>query len=200
MLKTNLSWPWRVSWFSPEGQPFRTRAFLPALSEHLALNHSGPGYPPAPNTSCQKVQTRRSVHTTRSKKTSTWKCIQAPKWFWWFLTITNWGYDAFNKVCAGIKWENQEEDEKKVPNFKISMVDSIGDLILIFGLNLSIGSPYYQGGRIRINFKLLKCFIWDDIFERKHSQNTPQHKLSALCRMIRPWSGWSGQTVPGSSA
>ena len=42
----------------------------------------------------------------------------------------------------------QEEDERKVPNFKLSMVDSIGDLILIFGLNLSIGSPYYQGGRI----------------------------------------------------
>ena len=83
----------------------------------------------------------------------------------------------------------QEEDERKVPNFKLSMVDSIGDLILIFGLNLSIGSPYYQGGRIRMNFRLLKYFIGDDIFERKHSQNSPQHKVSALCRMIRPWSG-----------
>ena len=50
----------------------------------------------------------------------------------------------------------QEEDERKVPNFKLSMVDSIGDLILIFGLNLSIGSPYYQGGRILNEFLVVK--------------------------------------------
>ena len=41
--------------------------------------------------------------------------------------------------------KKQEEDGKKVPNFKLSMVDSIGDLIIIFDLNLSIGSPHYQG-------------------------------------------------------
>ena len=39
------------------------------------------------------------------------------------------------------------------------MVESIGDLILIFSLKLSIGSPYYQGGRIWTNFRFSKCFI-----------------------------------------
>ena len=28
----------------------------------------------------------------------------------------NLGYDAFNKMCAGINENNQEEDERKVPN------------------------------------------------------------------------------------
>ena len=111
------------------------------------------------------------------------------------------GYDAFKKVCAGIKWENQEEDEKKVPNIKLSMVDSIGDLVLIFGLNLSIGSPYYQGGRIWLNFRLSKYFklrwySWES--------RTPLTKLSAqsFCTgsddPAEQWisalskSGWSG--------
>ena len=75
--------------------------------------------------------------------------------------------------------------KKRSPIFKLSMVDSIGDLILIFGLNLSIGSPYYQGGCIWMNFRLLKYFIWDDIHERKHSQNIPLHKVSVQGRMIR---------------
>ena len=42
----------------------------------------------------------------------------------------------------------KEKMKRRSPSFKLSMVDSIGDLILIFGLNLSIGSPYYQWGRI----------------------------------------------------
>ena len=28
----------------------------------------------------------------------------------------NLGYDAFNKMCAGINKNNQEEDERKAPN------------------------------------------------------------------------------------
>ena len=28
----------------------------------------------------------------------------------------NLGYDAFNKMCAGINENNQEEDERKAPN------------------------------------------------------------------------------------
>jgi len=35
-------------------------------------------------------------------------------------------------------------------------VDSIGDLTLIFSFNLSIGSPYYQGGRILNEFLVVK--------------------------------------------
>ena len=103
-------------------------------------------------------------------------------------------------MCAEIKWEKQEEDEKKVPNLNLGMVDSIGDLILIFGLNLSIGSPYYQGGRIRMNFRLLKYFIWDDILERKHSQNISLHKGSAQGRMIRPHSKIQYCTSPDDPA
>jgi len=80
------------------------------------------------------------------------------------------------------------------------MVDSIGDLILIFGLNLSIGSPYYQGGRSRMNFRLLKYFIWDDILERKHSQNISLHKGSAQGRMIRPHSKIQYCTSPDDPA
>ena len=88
------------------------------------------------------------------------------------------------------------------------MVESIEALILIFGLNLSIGSPYYQGGRIWMNFRLSKCLIWDDIVARhtnsltKHSAQKSLHKSewsgqivdfgSAQVRMIRPWAGWSG--------
>ena len=84
--------------------------------------------------------------------------------------------------------------EKKVPNFKLSMVDSIRDLVLIFGLNLSIDSPYYHEGRIWMNFRLSKCFMmrWYSWESR-----TPLTKLSAqsfctgsddpaLVRMIRP--------------
>ena len=56
------------------------------------------------------------------------------------------GYDAFNKMCAGINENNQEEDERKAPIQIQYMVDPIRVLILIFGLKLSIGSPYYQGG------------------------------------------------------
>jgi len=32
----------------------------------------------------------------------------------------NLGYDAFNKMCAGINENNQEEDERKVPNSNLS--------------------------------------------------------------------------------
>ena len=88
------------------------------------------------------------------------------------------------------------------------MVDSIGDLILIFGLNLSIGSPYYQGGRIWMNFRLSKCFIWDDILERHafHSQNTLAESFCTgsdhpgLPRMIRPNSIFQHWVSPDDSA
>ena len=58
----------------------------------------------------------------------------------------NLGYNAFNKMCAGINENNQEEDERKAPIQIQYMVDLIGVLILIFGLKLSIAPPYYQGG------------------------------------------------------
>ena len=100
----------------------------------------------------------------------------------------NLGIWCFEENVCRNKMRKQEEDERKVPNFKLSMVDSIGDLILIFGLNLSIGSPYYQGGHIRMNFGLSKCFIWDDILERKHSQKSLSTKFLHCA-------GWSGRTV-----
>ena len=58
----------------------------------------------------------------------------------------NLGYDAFNEMCVGINKNNQEEDERKALIQIYCMVDSIGVLILIFGLKLSIGPLYYQGG------------------------------------------------------
>ena len=94
--------------------------------------------------------------------------------------------------------------KRRSPNFKLSMVDSIGDLILILGLNLSIVSPYYQGGRIWMNFRLSKCFIWDDILERHafHSQNTLAQSFCmgsdhpGLPRMIRPNSDFQHWVSP----
>ena len=62
----------------------------------------------------------------------------------------NLGYDAFNKMCAGINENNQEEDERKVPNSNSTHGGSYQSLILIFGLKLSIGPPYYQGGCARL--------------------------------------------------
>ena len=58
------------------------------------------------------------------------------------------GYDAFNKMCAGINEIIKEKMKGRSPIQIYRMVDSIEDLILIFGLKLSIQSPYYQGGRI----------------------------------------------------
>ena len=60
----------------------------------------------------------------------------------------NLGYDAFNKMCAGINEIIKEKMKGRSPIQIYRMVDSIEDLILIFGLKLSIQSPYYQGGRI----------------------------------------------------
>ena len=94
--------------------------------------------------------------------------------------------------------------KRRSPNFKLSMVDSIGDLILILGLNLSIVSPYYQGGRIWMNFRLSKCFIWDDILERHafHSQNILAQSFCTgsdhpgLPQMIRPNSDFQHWVSP----
>ena len=49
----------------------------------------------------------------------------------------NLGYDAFNKMCAGINENNQEEDEKKAPNSNSTHGGSYQSLILIFGLKLN---------------------------------------------------------------
>jgi len=51
-------------------------------------------------------------------------------------------------MCAGINEIIKEKMKGRSPIQIYRMVDSIKDLFLIFGLNLSIGSPYYQGGRI----------------------------------------------------
>ena len=60
----------------------------------------------------------------------------------------NLGYDAFNKMCAEINEIIKKKMKERSPIQIYHMVDSIRDLILIFGLKLSIGPPYYQGGRI----------------------------------------------------
>ena len=60
----------------------------------------------------------------------------------------NLGYDAFNKMCAGIIEIIKKKMKGRSPIQIYRMVDSIGDLILIFCLKLSIGPPYYQGGHI----------------------------------------------------
>ena len=57
-------------------------------------------------------------------------------------------YNAFNKMCAGIIEIIKKKMKGRSPIQIYCMVDSIGDLILIFDLKLSIGPPYYQGGRI----------------------------------------------------
>ena len=82
------------------------------------------------------------------------------------------------------------------------------ELILIFGMNLSIVSPYYQGGRTWMNFRLSKCFIWDDILERHafHSQNTLAQSFCTgsdhpgLPRMIRPNSDFQHWVSPDDPA
>ena len=98
--------------------------------------------------------------------------------------------------------------KKKVPNFKLSVVDSIGELILIFGLKLSIGSPYYQGGRIWTNFRLSKCFIlrW---YSWESCTSLPKHSVQSFCtgldhpglpRMIQPnsvFQHWVSPDDPG---
>ena len=62
----------------------------------------------------------------------------------------NLGYDAFNKMCVGINENNQEENERKAPNSNSIHGGFYRSLILIFGLKLSIGPPYYQGGCVRL--------------------------------------------------
>ena len=44
----------------------------------------------------------------------------------------NLGYDAFNKICAGINENNQEEDGRKAPNSNSVHGGSYRSLILIF--------------------------------------------------------------------
>ena len=44
----------------------------------------------------------------------------------------NSGYDALNKMCAGINENNQEEDERKTPNSNSTHGGSYRSLILIF--------------------------------------------------------------------
>ena len=44
----------------------------------------------------------------------------------------NLGYDAFNKMCAEINENNQEEDERKAPNSNSVHGRSYRSLILIF--------------------------------------------------------------------
>ena len=51
-------------------------------------------------------------------------------------------------MCAGIIEIIKKKMKGMSPIQIYRMVDSIGDLILIFCLKLSIGPPYYQGGRI----------------------------------------------------
>ena len=49
-----------------------------------------------------------------------------------------------------------------------------------------------KGGRIRMNFWLLKCFTWEATLERNSpTKKSAQHKVSALGRMIRPNSAQS---------
>ena len=87
-------------------------------------------------------------------------------------------------------------------------MESIGDLILIFSLKLSIGSPYYQRRPIWMNFRLSKCFIWDDILERHafHSQNILAQSFytgsdhPGLPRMIRPNSDFQHWISPDDPA
>ena len=59
-------------------------------------------------------------------------------------------------------------------------MDSIGDLILIFSLNLSINSSYYQGGRIWTNFKLSKCFTlrW---YSWESRTSLTKHSAQSFC-------------------
>ena len=44
----------------------------------------------------------------------------------------NLGYDAFNKMCAGVNENNQEEDERKAPNSNSTHGGSYRSLILFF--------------------------------------------------------------------
>ena len=70
MLKTNLSWPWRASLSSREEQPSRTRAFSLTLSDHLALDHPGLGYLPAPTPPAKKIK-QKDLYTLLDLYSST---------------------------------------------------------------------------------------------------------------------------------
>ena len=80
----------------------------------------------------------------------------------------------------------------------------MGVLILIFGLNLIIGSPYYQGRRIRSNFRLLECFLlrwysWESNTSlTKHSAQsfcTGSDDPAKQCWSALRKSGWSGLSL-----
>ena len=64
------------------------------------------------------------------------------------------GYDAFNKMCAGINEITKKMMKGRSPNQIYCMVDSIGDLILIFGLNLVLSRGTHSN-----EFWTVKCFI-----------------------------------------
>jgi hypothetical protein len=57
----------------------------------------------------------------------------------------NLGYDACDKICAEIKIGKFLEGQRKVTNSLCMMLELIGDLKLIFGLNLSIGNIVLVG-------------------------------------------------------
>ena len=100
------------------------------------------------------------------------------------------------------KWNNQEDDERKVPKSNLLY----GGFYRRFNFNFRFEFEYritvLSRERIRMNFWLLKCFVWDDIFERKHPQNSPAQSFCTrpddptLGRMIRPHSEFQYCTSP----
>ena len=58
----------------------------------------------------------------------------------------NLGYDAFNKMCAGINENNQEEDERKAPNSNSIHGGSYQSLILIFRFEIEYRTTVLSRG------------------------------------------------------
>ena len=72
----------------------------------------------------------------------------------------------------------------------LMVVDSIEEFNLIFGLNLSIGPPYYQGGRVRQILVVLSVMIEMKI----HLRDTQSH-----LHMLSAWSELRPEDPTGSS-
>ena len=58
----------------------------------------------------------------------------------------NLGYDAFNKMCAGINENNQEEDERKAPNSNSVHGGSYQSSILIFQFEIEYRTTVLSRG------------------------------------------------------
>ena len=58
----------------------------------------------------------------------------------------NLGYDALNKMCAGINKNNQEEDERKTPNSNSTHGGSYRSLILIFRFEIEYRTTVLSRG------------------------------------------------------